>query len=137
VVAGSEIELKFSFAESDLPEVKTLISANAQKQSHQHLHGIYFDTPAYDLWNHGFTLRVRASGNRYHQGIKRIRSSSVTRDEWEEEISGPDPDLEGLCSSTCWHGSRPTDGNGNSLASLENQYVTLPALSSKNAWQNW
>ncbi|MCI0600304.1 MAG: CHAD domain-containing protein [Beijerinckiaceae bacterium] len=94
-----EIELKFLFAEKDLPKVKELISANAKKVCHHRLRTVYFDTPEHDLWNHGFTLRVRASGDSYLQGIKRILSSSVQREEWEEEISGPEPDM-GRINST-------------------------------------
>jgi triphosphatase len=94
VAAGSEIELKFLFAENDLPKVVALIAAHARAESHRRLQAIYFDTPRHDLWNRGFTLRVRANGEGYRQGIKRIVSSSIAREEWEEVVSGPAPDLE-------------------------------------------
>ena len=58
---GPEIELKFLFAERDLAKVKALVAAasGARQATHQRLRTIYFDTPNQDLWNHGFTLRVR------------------------------------------------------------------------------
>ncbi len=95
-MAGKEIELKFLFAEGDFPKVAALIAAQARTQSHQRLHAIYFDTPRHNLWKRGFTLRVRAAGDSYSQGVKRIVSSSSARDEWEEAVSGPTPDLEQL-----------------------------------------
>jgi triphosphatase len=96
VAAGSETELKFLFAENDLPKVAALIASYARAESHQRLYAVYFDTPRHDLWNHGLTLRVRATGKSYRQGIKRIVSSSITRDELEQSISGPSPDLENI-----------------------------------------
>jgi triphosphatase len=94
VAAGPEIELKFLFAENDLPKVTALIASQARTKTSHRLKAIYFDTPRHDLWNHGFTLRVRKTGTSYRQGIKRIVSSSITRDEWEEPVNGPAPDLE-------------------------------------------
>jgi triphosphatase len=81
VTSGREIELKFLVAEKGA-------------ESHHHLRATYFDTPRHDLWNRGFTLRVRAAGESYRQGIKRVVSHTSARDEWEDAIGGPLPDLE-------------------------------------------
>src|ERR1700730_17057322 len=95
MVAGPEIELKFLFAERDLAKVKALVAAasRARPATHQHLRTIYFDTPFEDLWNHGFALRVRAIGDSHVQSVKRIASSPIQRDEWEEETGLPELDL--------------------------------------------
>jgi triphosphatase len=95
MVAGPEIELKFLFAERDVAKVKALVAAasGARQAIHQRLRTIYFDTPNQDLWNQGFTLRVRAIGETHVQTVKRIASSRIQRDEWEEEVGRPKPDL--------------------------------------------
>ncbi len=96
MVAGPEIELKFLFAERDAAKVKALVFAasGSRQATHQRLRTTYFDTPNQDLWNHGFTLRVRAIGKSHVQAIKRIASSSrIQRDEWEEETGRPELDL--------------------------------------------
>ncbi|MGH8742735.1 MAG: CYTH domain-containing protein, partial [Burkholderiales bacterium] len=84
---GPEIELKFLFAERDVANVKALVAAasSARQATHQRLRTIYFDTPNQDLWNHGFTLRVRAIGESHVQTVKRIASSRIQRDEWEAQ----------------------------------------------------
>jgi CYTH domain len=102
MVAGPEVELKFLFAEKDVAKVKALVAAasGARKATYQRLRTIYFDTPNQDLWNHGFTLRVRANGDNHVQTVKRMASSRVQRDEWEEEIGRPEPNLERIKYTT-------------------------------------
>jgi triphosphatase len=97
--ARHEIELKLLFAESELPKVTALVATNARQVQRQSIRTVYFDTQKHDLWKRGFTLRVRAAGNSYEQGIKRIQSSSIARTEWEEEVAGPGPDLQRLKAS--------------------------------------
>ena len=96
MVAGPEIELKFLFAESDEAKVKALVAAvsGAGQETHQHLRTIYFDTPNQDLWNHGFAVRVRATGESHVQTVKRIAFSRIERDEWEAQTGRPELDLE-------------------------------------------
>jgi triphosphatase len=95
MVAGPEIELKFLFAERDLAKVKALVAAaaGARQATHQRLRTTYFDTPNQDLWNQGFTLRVRAIGESHVQTVKRITSSRIERDEWEAQTDQPELDL--------------------------------------------
>jgi triphosphatase len=96
MVAGPEIELKFLFAESDVTKVKALVAAvsGTGQETHQHLRTIYFDTPNQDLWNHGFAVRVRATGESHVQTVKRIAFSRIERDEWEAHTGRPELDLE-------------------------------------------
>jgi triphosphatase len=98
---GPKIELKFLFAERDDAKVKALVAAasGARQVTHQRLRTIYFDTPNQDLWNHGFVVRVRAIGESHVQTVKRIASSPIQRDEWEEETGRPELDL-GLIKNT-------------------------------------
>jgi triphosphatase len=95
MVAGPEIELKFLFAERDVAKVKALVAAasGARQATHQRLRTTYFDTPNQDLWNHGFTLRVRTIGESHVQTVKRIASSPIQRDEWEAQTGRPELDL--------------------------------------------
>src|ERR1700732_2409119 len=95
MAAGPEIELKFLFAERDIAKVKALVAAasGARQATHQRLRTIYFDTPNQDLWNQGFTLRVRAIGESHVQTVKRIASSRIQRDEWEAQTGRPELDL--------------------------------------------
>jgi inorganic triphosphatase YgiF len=95
MAAGPEIELKFLFAERDIAKVKALVAAasGARQATRQRLRTIYFDTPNQDLWNHGFILRVRAIGEGHVQTVKRIASSPIQRDEWEEETGQPELDI--------------------------------------------
>ena len=95
MAAGPEIELKFLFAERDLAKAKSLVAAasGARNATPQRLRTIYFDTPNQDLWNHGFTLRVRAIGESHVQTVKWIAPSGIQRYEWEAVIGRPEPDL--------------------------------------------
>ncbi|MDQ6704201.1 MAG: CHAD domain-containing protein [Pseudomonadota bacterium] len=90
-----EIELKFLLAERHVAKVKALVAAvpGARQATHQRLRTIYFDTPNQALWNNGFTVRVRAIGKSHVQTVKRIASSRIQRDEWEEETGRPELDL--------------------------------------------
>lgn len=97
--AGTEIELKLLFAESELPKVTALVSANAQREKCQHIRTVYYDTKKHGLWKHGSTLRVRSSGNGFQQGIKTLQPSCIARNEWEEAIAGPGPDLQRIKAS--------------------------------------
>jgi triphosphatase len=96
MATGWETELKFSIVEGDLRKTKALVSATsgASPPLHQHLEAIYFDTQDYDLWKHGFTLRVRTAGQRHIQTVKQTISSGIERREWEDEISGPWPETD-------------------------------------------
>jgi len=57
----------------------------------------YFDTDAFDLWKHGFALRVRSAGERHVQTLK-CGGSAVAglhrRTELEAEIGSETPDQE-------------------------------------------
>ena len=68
-------------------------AAPSARATHQRLRTIYFDTPNQDLWNQGFTLRVRAIGESHVQTVKRIASSRIERDEWEAQTDRPELDL--------------------------------------------
>jgi triphosphatase len=87
---GSEIELKFLFAERDGAKVKALVAAasGALQATRQRLRTIYFDTPNQDLRNHGFAVRVWAIGQKHVQTVKRIAY------EWEAQTARSELDLE-------------------------------------------
>jgi triphosphatase len=95
VEEGPEIELKLLFAERDSTKVKALVAAasGARQATRQRLRTTYFDTPNWDLWNHGFTLRVRAIGESQVQTVKRIASSRIQRDKWVAQTGQPELDL--------------------------------------------
>ncbi|MGH6862765.1 MAG: CHAD domain-containing protein [Methylocella sp.] len=95
MVAGPEFELMFLFAERDAAKVKALVAAHfgARQATHRRLRTIYFDTPNQDLWNHGFAVRVRATGESHVQTVQRMASSRLERDEWETQTGRPELDL--------------------------------------------
>lgn len=96
-----EIELKFLYADREATKVEALVAAAAgdRHASHQRLRTIYFDTPAQDIWNQGFSLRVRASGDNHVLTVKRMASSGIQRDKWKAQTGGPGLDL-GLIKNT-------------------------------------
>lgn len=98
MAAEPEVELKFLVAERDIAKVESLLAAAApgRERSVQRLRAVYFDTPKHDLWKRGFILRVRAANGGYVQTVKRPASSSIRREEWEEKITGPEPDMKRL-----------------------------------------
>src|SRR5262245_50760916 len=58
---------------------------------------VYFDTDKLKLRNKGLSLRVRRIGRRHIQTIKRESGEGAalfTRDEWEHQIGGGQPDLD-------------------------------------------
>ncbi len=60
------------------------------------LQSIYYDTPNFALLERGVTLRVRRSGATRVQTMKAAVNGAalpIERDEWEEEISGEEPEL--------------------------------------------
>jgi triphosphatase len=60
------------------------------------LQSIYYDTPSFALLERGVTLRVRRSGSTCVQTIKAAANGAalpIERTEWEDEISGDEPDL--------------------------------------------
>jgi inorganic triphosphatase YgiF len=95
-----EVELKLQVpcgAISDVERLPWLRERGDGSVKRETLVSVYFDTPRSKLRNRGLTLRVRHIGMRRLQTIKAINKggrSAFGRDEWEEEISGDNPDLE-------------------------------------------
>ncbi len=86
---GREIELKFHCAPDDLAAV--LAAAPAGDDEVRELISVYFDTPDRALERAGVSLRVRESGGRRIQTLK--RGKGLTREEHEQPVEGfaPDP----------------------------------------------
>ncbi|MGE5720897.1 MAG: CHAD domain-containing protein [Sphingomonadales bacterium] len=58
---------------------------------------VYYDTRKSSLRNAGVTLRVRRTGNAFVQTVKAVARGAAgmfDRHEWEDRISGPEPDLD-------------------------------------------
>jgi inorganic triphosphatase YgiF len=93
---GREIELKFHCAAEDLPAV--LAAAPSGEDQAKELISVYFDTPDRALEKAGVSLRVRESGGRRVQTLK--RGLGLSREEYEQPVEGfaPDPATEPLRS---------------------------------------
>lgn len=65
------------------------------------LDAIYYDTPDRALYRNGMSLRVRRSGSRYIQTLKRVAAngSNFARQEWETPVESVAPDLARLPSA--------------------------------------
>jgi inorganic triphosphatase YgiF len=93
------VELKFEFdpADAALLASHPALEPSLTPPQEQQLVSIYFDTPDCGLHQSGVYLRIRENGGLYVQTIKAARSKAelIERLEWEREISGRSPDLDG------------------------------------------
>jgi inorganic triphosphatase YgiF len=91
---GKEIELKLDVVgeQSALIESDPLFRGLDNCKAHQT--SIYYDTRKRLLAKHGFSLRVRSSGDGFVQTLKRTVASDglFTRDEWEWKVPGAELD---------------------------------------------
>ena len=91
-----EFELKLEFEPGKAETIKrhpavARLGKNSRTES---LTSVYFDTADKRLLDAGVFLRVRSIGDRHIQTIKAIIPGQLfLREEWEQEIKGPLPDL--------------------------------------------
>ncbi|WP_419827808.1 CHAD domain-containing protein [Sphingomonas sp.] len=93
-----EVELKLEFAEGDAAAVASLPAWTAAPAEARRLVATYYDTPARELRDAGFTLRVRSDGDRHVQTIKAAGTAAglFVRPEWESEVDDARPRLDRL-----------------------------------------
>jgi inorganic triphosphatase YgiF len=95
-----EIELKLDApakAAARLPKTPWLQKLARAPARRQRLVSVYFDTRAFKLRKAGMSLRVRHQGDKTVQTVKRDPKGAcgaLTREEWECEIAGGEPDLD-------------------------------------------
>jgi triphosphatase len=84
-----EIELKFDCSPGDSTTLATLLDGMGAQRGVRKLLSTYYDTPEAALRSAGISLRVRRSGDRFVQTIKRLDGDGglFERDEWETEVS--------------------------------------------------
>lgn len=102
----NEIELKLRIAELDTqtlfkhPSIqKNLVSPPQTRR----LVSVYYDTPSLQLLDAGISLRVRSMSGGWFQAVKSTGSSMAglhQRMEWEDIISGPEPDFSKITEPT-------------------------------------
>jgi len=96
---GREVELKLEGPPSAVDQVASLPWLNevtSGPAKREKLVTVYFDTVKSKLRKHGLALRVRHSGANRVQTIKALQKGArgaFGRDEWEESITGDNPDL--------------------------------------------
>ena len=93
-----EIELKLEIDPAALQQLRDdrANAIAAAEESRQRLSSVYFDTSKFRLRQAGFTLRVRAEGNRRLQTVKHEGHGAAglfERPEWTVEIESDEPDL--------------------------------------------
>ncbi len=92
--AGLETELKFEIDSAAAERLQSHPALGAAAPA-RHLRTVYFDTPRYDLKNHGVTLRVRECDGGFVQTVKRRHGARLfARDEWECAVPAAEPNLE-------------------------------------------
>jgi len=90
-----EVELKFDVAPEDVERLRACAALADRPPRTADYETVYFDTKSGALRRAGFSLRVRRSGKRYVQAIKRKRGAAAglfVRQEWEKEVGGFQPD---------------------------------------------
>lgn len=88
-----EIELKLDCEPSDLDTLRNHpLLREAADQESADLTSVYYDTADQRLREAGLGLRVRQHGERFIQTLKAEGDGLFDRLEWEQEISGPEPD---------------------------------------------
>jgi triphosphatase len=91
-----EIELKFALVPRSIPKIRSHPLLASIQPTIKPLVSIYFDTDAYAFRDAGMSLRVRASGDRVTQTLKRQTSPSnglFVRSEHETELARAEPNL--------------------------------------------
>ena len=96
--AKEEIELKLLVPAGAMNQLRTapVVARHARSRGvARRLETIYYDTLDHALFTHGLSLRVRRSGSRYMQTIKRalVHGQPFARYEWQTPVSSLTPDL--------------------------------------------
>jgi inorganic triphosphatase YgiF len=94
----SEIELKLSSSPEQLEKIRQTLESMGQVlgPAASTLVAAYYDSEELKLHQQGFSLRVRDEGGRQVQTLKSEDGGNpdiLTRDEWEDVITGHTPDL--------------------------------------------
>lgn len=91
-----ETELKLAIAPGDVVRLRRHPLLRAVKPGRRKLYGIYFDTPAFDLFHARSAFRLRREGYHWVQTVKLERGSVgglSARPEYEVQVTGNRPDL--------------------------------------------
>jgi triphosphatase len=95
-----EAEIKLALDANSVAQIKKLPvlqdHATAKPEEHEHIDR-YFDSAEFDLWRHGFALRVRSSDGRHVQTLKGGGSALAglhRRTELEADIASEQPDVD-------------------------------------------
>ena len=97
-----EIELKLLIDPADVASFRRhpLLKRHViGKPRAQQLTSIYFDTPDFQIKQHGAALRVRRVNGEWIQTLKgggQVEAGLHQREEWESRVDGPHPDLTAL-----------------------------------------
>ena len=111
---AQEIEVKLEapiMAARQLLEAAWLKRLETAPPKRDHLVSVYYDTAACALREQGLSLRVRHIGKRRIQTVKAGPPGTCgpfCRQEWENEIDGNRPDLDGAADSALGHFPRKT-----------------------------
>ncbi|MFA7430461.1 MAG: CYTH and CHAD domain-containing protein [Rhodospirillaceae bacterium] len=101
---ATEVELKLQMDRRHLERLRRHPAIQELKQGRavtRTLTSVYFDTARHHLYDAGVSLRIRHIGARRIQAVKvqaanGAGSSHLSRDEWEQEIAGDQPDHQAL-----------------------------------------
>ena len=90
-----EPELKFRIPKTQLRWVAGMRIRGSRPgaATDRKLVSTYFDTPKHRLRRLGLTLRVRRSGDEFHQTVKSSAARSFARGEWETKVPDASPNL--------------------------------------------
>lgn len=91
-----EVELKLAIAPGDVARLRRHPLLKSLKPQRRHLHGIYFDTPDFELYRQRGAFRLRREGYHWVQTVKLDRGSVAglsVRPEFEAQVTGNQPDF--------------------------------------------
>lgn len=121
-----EIELKLSLPARSREALERFPALAAVRADRRREITRYFDTPDLSLWRAGFTLRVRATGNRHVQTLKQVEADPFRRGEWEWPVERDVPNVRLLADTPL-----ASRGDAPRLA-LELMFVTDIARSTRH-----